>query len=149
MVRRGVIVLKKLVILILLFCISYSDILAKLKSQIILSIAHLATDKNIVNIYVDDPTFLDIFENKKDIKRAKDCFKADIIITKDSKNIQKECKKKEMNIISTAYKDYKQNRDIDFGAFFWQKGRPNMLINSKIIKERNMNIPKSYYRYLD
>ena len=141
--------MKKLIIISLLLSISYCDILAKIKAQIILNIAHLATDKNIVKIYVDDPSFLDIFKNEKDIKRVKDCFKADIIITKDSKNIQKECQKKGINIISTIYQDYKQNKNIDFGAFFWQKGRPNMLINSKIIKERNMSVPTSYYKYLD
>ncbi len=141
--------MKKLFIISLLFLFSYSDILSKIKAQIILNIAHLLTNKKIVKIYVNDSTFLDIFKNEKDIKRVKNCFIADIIITDDSKNIQKECKKKELNIISTTYQDYKQNRSVDFGAFFWQKGRPNMLINSKIIKERNISIPKSYYKYLD
>lgn len=141
--------MKKLFIISLLFLFSYSDILSKIKAQIILNIAHLLTNKKIVKIYVNDSTFLDIFTNEKELKRVKNCFLADIIITNDSKNIQKECKKKELNIISTTYQDYKQNRSVDFGAFFWQKGRPNMLINSKIIKERNISIPKSYYKYLD
>ena len=150
MVWLGVFILKNLIIVVLLFSILYSnDILSKIKAQIILNIAHLITKENIVKIYVDDPDFLDIFKNKQAIKQVKDCFKADIIITENSKNIQNNCKKKELNIISTTYKDYKQNRSIDFGAFFWQKGRPNMLINSKVIKERNISIPRSYYKYLD
>ena len=127
----------------------YSNTLSQIKAQIILNIARLVTHKKIVKIYVDDPSFLDIFKNNNDIKRVSNCFQADVVITKNSQNIKKQCKKKQINIISTTYKDYKQNSDIDFGAFFWQKGRPNMLINSKIIQKRSISLPRSYYKYLD
>ncbi len=127
----------------------YSNTLSQIKAQIILNIARLVTHKKTVKIYVDDLSFLDIFKNSNYIKRVMNCSHADIIITKNSQNIKKRCKKKQINIISTTYKDYKQNSDIDFGAFFWQKGRPNMLINSKIIQKRSMHLPRSYYKYLD
>ena len=133
----------------MIFSMLYSNTLSQIKAQIILSIAHLVTHKKTVKIYVDDPSFLDIFKNSSYIKRVMNCFQADIIITKNSQNIKKQCKKKQTNIISTTYRDYKQNSDIDFGAFFWQKGRPNMLINSKIIRKRSMHLPRSYYKYLD
>ena len=127
----------------------YSNTLSQIKAQIILNIARLVTHKKTVKIYVDDPSFLDIFKNSSYIKRVSNCFQADVVITKNSQNIKKQCKKKQINIISTTYKDYKQNSDIDFGAFFWQKGRPNMLINSKIIQKRSISLPRSYYKYLD
>ena len=133
----------------MIFSMLYSNTLSQLKAQIILNIARLVTHKKIVKIYVDDPSFLDIFKNNNYIKRASNCFRADVVITKNSQHIKKQCKKKQINIISTKYRDYKQNSDIDFGAFFWQKGRPNMLINSKIIQKRSMQIPRSYYKYLD
>jgi hypothetical protein len=127
----------------------YSITLSEIKAQIILSIAHLLTNKKTVNIYLDDPSFSDIFKTDKKIHRVDKCFKADLIITKNSKNIKRMCQNKRANIISTRYKDYKQNSDIDFGAFFWQKGRPNMLINSKIIQKRRIRLPRSYLKYLD
>lgn len=133
----------------MIFSMLYSNTLSQIKAQIILSIAHLVTHKKIVKIYVDDPSFLDIFKNSGYIKRVSNCFQADVVITKNSQNIKKQCKKKQINIISTTYKDYKQNSDIDFGAFFWQKGRPNMLINSKIIQKRSISLPRSYFKYLD
>ncbi len=133
----------------MIFSMLYSNTLSQIKAQIILNIARLVTHKKIVKIYVDDPSFLDIFKNNNDIKRVSNCFQADVVITKNSQNIKKQCKKKQINIISTTYKDYKQNSDIDFGAFFWQKGRPNMLINSKIIQKRSISLPRSYYKYLD
>ncbi len=133
----------------MIFSMLYSNTLSQIKAQIILNIARLVTHKKTVKIYVDDPSFLDIFKNNNDIKRVSNCFQADVVITKNSQNIKKQCKKKQINIISTTYKDYKQNSDIDFGAFFWQKGRPNMLINSKIIQKRSISLPRSYYKYLD
>lgn len=141
--------MKKLIVFFLAAISLYSITLSEIKAQIILSIAHLLTNKKSIKIYIDDPSFLDILKTAKNIHRVDKCYKADIIITKNSRKIKKMCKDKEANIISTRYKDYKQNSDIDFGAFFWQKGRPNMLINSKIIQKRNMRLPKSYLKYLD
>jgi len=149
LVWRGVSVLKKIIIILLSILTLNSDTLSDIKAQIILNIAHLITHKKDINIYLDDPSFLDIFKTNKNIHRVFNCFNADLIITKDSKIMRKLCENKQTNIISTRYKDYKQNNDIDFGAFFWQKGRPNILINSKIIQRRSMHLPKSYYKYLD
>ena len=133
----------------MIFSTLFGDTLSQIKAQIILNIAHIITHNKIVKIYVDDPSFLDIFQNRHNIIRVMNCFRADIIITKNSKNIKQKCKNKQVNIISTTYRDYKQNSNIDFGAFFWQKGRPNMLINSKIIQKRNIHLSRSYYKYLD
>jgi len=149
LVWRGVSVLKKIIIILLTILTLNASTLSDIKAQIILNIAHLITHKKDINIYTDDPAFLDIFKTNKNIHRVYNCFNADLIITNDSKNIQKLCKNKQTNIISTRYKDYKQNNDVDFGAFFWQKGRPNMLINSSIIQKRKMRLPRSYYKYLD
>jgi len=145
----GVSVLKKIIIILITILMLNGDTLSDIKAQIILNIAHLITHKKDIKIYIDDPTFLDIFKTNKNIHRVYNCFDADLIITKNSKKIIKLCNNKQINIISTRYKDYKQNNDVDFGAFFWQKGRPNMLINSSIIQKRKMHLPRSYYKYLD
>ena len=151
MVWCGVSILKKFIMIFMIVFTLYGDALSKIKAQIILNIAHLITDKSVVKIYVDDPDFMDIFKDSDKIKRVTNCFQADLIITKDSKSMLKLCNKHQhhVNIISTTYKDYKQNKDVSFGAFFWQKGRANMLLNSKIIQKEDINIPQSYQKYLD
>ncbi len=149
MVWGGVSVLKKSIIASLTFITLYGNTLLDIKAQIISSIAHLVANKKNIKIYVDDPAFEDIFKADKNIRRVYKCYNADVILTKNSKNIRQICKKKEVNIISTKYKDYKQNNNVDIGAFFWQKGRPNLLINSKIIQQRNISVPKSFLKYMD
>ncbi len=142
--------MKKLYIILSFIALNiYSSDIAQIKTQIILNIAHLLTHKNPIKVFIDDDNFKDIFQYSKNIKQIDSSCKADLIITNNSNKIKKLCKRKNLNIISTSYKDYKSNKNIDFGAFFWQKGRPNMLINSKIVEKRDISIPKSYYKYLD
>ncbi len=140
----------KIIFLTLLLSLSlFANDVSKVKAKIIIDIADLIVDSYVINVYTDNPYFSDIFISQNRLKRVDRCEEANIILTKNSW-IFKECSEnKIVNIISTEYKDYIKHTNMDIGAFFWQKGRPNILINSKIIEKRNILIPKDYRKYLD
>lgn len=148
--RYGVSVLKKIVIFLLMICSLYADSISDIKAKIIENIAKTFTHKKVIKIYNQDPYFNDIFNANPNFKRVYTYRDADIILTKDSsmfKNLPGNDKLP--FIISTKYKDYKNNKDIDIGAFFWQKGRPNLILNAKIIQENYIKIPKEYNKFLE
>ncbi len=138
---------EKTLLLILIAIFSYAGVATTLKEKIIENISTIFINKKIIKIYIADPSFADIFKKNAKFKKVEAPKNADIILTKDSS------KYKNINlsacIISTNYRDYSHFTDIDCGAFFWQKGRPNLILNASIIKERKIKIPKQYNRYTE
>jgi len=150
LVGHGVSVLKKIIILFFAIITLFADSVSGIKAKIIENIAHTFVDKKIIKIYNLDPYFNDIFKANKNFVKVNSFDKADIVLTSNSslfKNMAN--KEKAPFIISTRYKDYKNNKNIDIGAFFWQKGRPNLILNAKIIKEKYIKIPKEYNKFLE
>ncbi len=127
---------------------SFADTTAFIKAQIIQDITQVLSKKDRVKICNKDPNFQDIFkENKNFIQTT--CKNADFIITADSKNYKNLTKKDKILIISTSYRDYQNNKQTDIAAFFWQKGRPNLILNAKILKEKGITLPKIYKKYVE
>ncbi len=146
--RIGVSVLKNILMLIFIFSTSFANnSIAVLKAKIIKNIAEILVKKKVVRVYVTDPNFYDIFRVQNDFKKAISPKYADIILTNNS--IKYENLKHKPCIISTNYKDYKNHTDIDWGAFFWQKGRPNIILNAKILKQKHIKIPMQYDNYVE
>jgi len=102
-----------------------------------------------IQVYNTDHYFNDIFTTDYALKKVKDYHEADIILTNDSSKFRDYVKTHNVTIISTKYQDYKNNQTIDECAFFWQKGRPNILLNSKIFQLKKIKIPKSFAQYMD
>ncbi len=127
----------------------FADSVGDIKAKIVKNIARVFTKCKVAKVYTDDPYFFDIFQSNTDIKRVKDCKDADIILTKNSSYIKNICKKREAYILSTRYNDYKKSIKYDIGAFFWQKGRPNLLINRYMVNKLHIHIPDSYKKFLD
>ncbi len=142
--------MKKITLLTLLILCSYGNEIDILKTKIIENIAHIFIKKRVIKVYDTDPYFYDIFKTNKNLVRVYSYEKADLILTGDSSFFKTLKNKKNIPcIISTKYKDYKNHTDIDVGAFFWQKGRPNIILNTKILQKEDIVIPKEYDKFLE
>ena len=52
-------------------------------------------------------------------------------------------------VITLSYRDYTRHLDRAAGAFFWQKGRPNIIINARYLKRAAIRVPESYEPYVE
>ena len=57
--------------------------------------------------------------------------------------------RKDQVVITLSYKDYVRHTDRAAGAFFWQKGRPNIIINARYLKRAAIRVPESYEPYVE
>jgi len=143
--------LKALFLSILLTLTLYAQEISDIKAKIIINIAHVIMPKKTtpIKVYNTNHYFNKIFTTYYALKKVKDYHKADIILTNDSSKFRDYAKMHNVHIISTKYQDYKNNQIIDECAFFWQKGRPNILLNSKLFQRKKIKVPKSFTKYSD
>jgi len=76
---------------------------------------------------------------------AKDCKKSNIVIIKHIKDITDECKDK--ILFGTKYQTL-SNKNV-VGAFFWQKGRPNILFYKTRLDQHKITLDKDLEKYID
>ena len=80
-----------------------------------------------------------------DLELVKSCKDADIVILTTLKDIPEACKDK--IFFGTRYQHLRDERVI--GAFFWQKGRPNILFYRKRLDKFNIQLDKSFDKYIE
>jgi hypothetical protein len=74
-----------------------------------------------------------------------DCEEADIVIVSTLKDIPLECAGK--LLFGTKYSQLKDQRVV--GAFFWQKGRPNILFYKSRLEEKQIELDSSFKKYVE
>ncbi|MCD6190081.1 MAG: hypothetical protein J7K14_00890 [Sulfurimonas sp.] len=79
------------------------------------------------------------------LKIVTECKDADIIILSTTRDIPKECNKK--LLFGSRYSHLKNPNVI--GAFFWQKGRPNILFYQKRLNTHHIKLNSSFNRYIE
>ncbi len=134
----------KIILLIFLFLstIYSSDI--KLKASIFnkLTCAVSSKEKPIVYLHTEIKS---LKAYPGDLIIVKDCTKADIVILSSTKDIPATCEGK--ILFGTRYSHLKDKRVI--GAFFWQKGRPNILFYKDRLDENNIKLDSSFDKYIE
>ena len=138
--------MKNLFLILLLSISLYANNLDAIKANIVLELGHIITHNKVIKVYNTDPYFDNIFKENAQLQKVMDYKKADLILTSQSLIFPKNSG---LNIISTNYRDYKKYKQKDLGAFFWQKGRPNILLNRHILESRNIKVQTIYHKYLD
>ncbi len=79
------------------------------------------------------------------LKIVTECKDADIVILSTTVNIPKECASK--LLFGSRYSHLK-NKNV-LGAFFWQKGRPNILFYKKRLKKQKIVLDSSFDKYIE
>lgn len=133
---------KIIVIFFLISTVYASD--SKLASSIFNMIAKNVTAKSNPNVYLHTKIFA-ISDYPDALNIVTECWQADIVILSTIKNIPSQCKNK--ILFGTRYSHLKDKNII--GAFFWQKGRPNILFYQERLDKKNITLDKSFDRYID
>ncbi|MEA2111948.1 MAG: hypothetical protein U9P71_07875 [Campylobacterota bacterium] len=108
------------------------------------SIAHECTKKVEAKIYLHGD--LDILYNNKSINRTYDCADADFVITSTLLGLPSECNSK--IIFSNKYRLFKQSNRV-VGAFFWQKGRPNIIFDRERLQKSGIELSDNFQKYIE
>lgn len=135
--------MKKIILFFLIISTINADNAHK-ASSIFNMIAKSITKKTEPTIYIHrEVESLQLFPG--DIKIVKECAEADIVLLSTLKNIPSECRGK--LLFGTRY-SHLDNRDV-IGAFFWQKGRPNILFYKKRLELNGIKLDPSYNKYIE
>ncbi len=112
----------------------------------------------IVDLLRADEPYIQIFINSKEYEPIKkylknyfftnECLNADIIFVDRIENLPSVCRY-EKKIFVTRYRDYIKHRDLVVGAFFWQKGRPNIIFNREQLEYFGIQLPQKYEKYIE
>ena len=134
--------IKLLIILFLITTTYASD--NKKASTIFNLVAKEITKKSAPNIYLHKYNE-SIKKYPDSLKIVTECAKADIVILSTIKDIPEECLEK--ILFGTRYSHLKNINVV--GAFFWQKGRPNILFYQKRLNRNSITLNPSFDKYIE
>jgi len=116
----------------------------KLASSIFNTIVSSITHKKNANVYLSgDIESVSKYPGK--LRIVYDCALADIVLVSTFKELPNECKSK--MFFGTKYSHLKDKNVI--GAFFWQKGRPNILFYKERLEKQDIKLDKSFDKYIE
>jgi hypothetical protein len=99
-----------------------------------------------ISMWSDDKNILTKLKEHGKFKTTSKCKDATFVILKNKKHLSEVCTHTHIFVLN-----YKLLSDIpqSFGALFWRKGRPNIVILEPRIKEQNIEISKNLEPYLE
>jgi len=107
-------------------------------------------NKSVIKVYTEDKEYLAIFSGVDDfiiVNKAED---ADIVLITTKEEIEK-LRKKEISsdtiFFTTKYRLLKSYNEI-VGAFYWRKGRSQLLFISKRLKNNDITLSSSYRKFI-
>ncbi|WP_353661677.1 hypothetical protein [Hydrogenimonas sp. SS33] len=113
----------------------------------------LAHPRHLPEIYVDKECRSIDFEADRLGRPVSDLKKADVIITCNTDHLLHEdpslSSEENKTVITLSYRDFIRHKNITAGSFFWQKGRPNIIINENYLKKHKIRIPESYEKFVE
>ena len=134
--------MKILLILFLISTIYAGDL--QLASTIFEKLTTAITHEKNPKIYVhEDIDAIEEFNFKFNI--VDDCSDADIVLLSTTKGIPSTCRGKVL--FGTRYKHLRDEKVI--GAFFWQKGRPNILFYKSRLDKNYIRLDSSLDKYVE
>lgn len=118
---------------------------SNMETQIIERIATSLFPKQKISVWGETADQKNIIRQSEKIKEAADSSDADLIIVskKVPQNLSSNCV-----IITTEYTLLKKDERI-IGAFFWQKGRPNLLFLRPRMQKANISLGHDFNKYIE
>jgi len=99
-----------------------------------------------MKIWSDNNDILLLIKDNSNFKTVESCSDANIIIIDKKKDLSSSCLEK--YIFTLNYCSLSEITQ-SFGALFWKKGRPNIVIIEPRIREQNIKISKTLEPYLE
>ena len=94
---------------------------------------------------IEDKKYAQIIRDSKYIKEVKVCEKSDIILTRNE--LIPKCSEKVL-VFATNYLAFSKLPNA-IGAFFYQKGRPNIIFRKENLKKHNIILPDDLKKYIE
>ena len=140
--------MKKIIILLLFINISLfgSDASAALRLEIIKSIVLGIDNYQSMPLYSDDKELMSFLSNEKKINIAKNCKNSKLVILSNIDHLPKNYKNKYIFVL-----DYDLLYEIpeSFGAFYWKKGRPNIIFIRPRLLKSSLNLIDDLKPYIE
>ncbi|MCW8838746.1 MAG: hypothetical protein OQK11_08605 [Thiovulaceae bacterium] len=148
--------MRTLLILLLLFSFSHSkqyifminkyDKEIELEAKIISKIATASLD-NEIKIYIPNISKQEEEIYSKYFHLSKDCKYANFIFDKKG-SIENNCESSGKLFFTNNYKRLVSDNKY-FGAFFWNKSRPNIVFIKQRLENNNINLSKEYEQFIE
>jgi len=119
----------------------------ELEAKIISKIA-TSSLKGKVNIFIPDINTQEIEVYSNYFNLAKSCETANFVFDKKSSTISGCVDKDNKLFFTNNYKRLIENKKY-YGAFFWNKGRPNIVFLKKRFESKNINLPREYNQFIE
>ena len=137
--------MKKLIITLTLFLIPLFSSEITTASKIMERISSALIQKNEIFVFAKDSKYIAIVKSSNKLKNVSSCEEADMILTE--MRITSLCNK-EVLLFATTYLAFIKSPD-SIGAFFYQKGRPNIIFREENLKKHNITLPKEFEKYIE
>lgn len=135
-----------LVFIVSIYTLFASESSYALKHDILARIFKNISLKSEIVIWCDDENLQDEFIKRATFKVAPTCQEASLVVLSDKKKISQQCLDK-----ATFVLDYNLLKELpqSFGAMFWKKARPNIIIIKSRAKAGQITISDSLKSYIE
>lgn len=108
-----------------------------------------------ISVYTNDKEYRDVFSYSKRIFLTKELEEADIALITDERSLKRILYRFKVNtnvskkpiLFVTDYHFLKESDDI-VGAFYWRKGRSQLLFIKQRLKEHDITLPREYQSFM-
>ena len=107
----------------------------------------------MISVYTTDTEYRKVFTTSKRIYLSSKPEESDIILITNKSTLNTILKRNDTDksvkkpiLFVTNYRFLKDSEDI-VGAFYWRKGRSQLLFIKKRLKEHNIRLPEAYQNY--
>ena len=103
-------------------------------------------DSSNTSVWMDDDSDVTGLLERKQLHVVKTCKNAKVLILSSDKSIPKYCIDKPILVLDY---DLLEKHSNAVSAFFWQKGRPNIVFIKKRLQRFSISLPSTYDKYLE
>lgn len=139
--------MRALVLLLFLTIVSLaSEERVDIKAQILEKIFANITIDQTITIWTDNPELLEEFKKSSYLIITDNCAVATLIVVEEKKSIEDDenCRNKPIFVLNY---ELLKNIPESFGAFFWKKGRPNIVIVEPRTELQNIRVSSELDAY--
>lgn len=136
----------KILFVMIFLTISLFSTEVDVRTKIIDKISKALVKKELITIMVTDKKNKEIIQNSKCLVNSTKCENVDIIIVSNIKNLPL-CSDNVL-VFATNYLTFKSLPKA-IGAFFYQKGRPNIIFRKNNLKKYGITLDKEFDRYIE
>jgi len=129
------------------FLVKQYDKEVELEAKIISNIANASTS-NKIHLFIPE-----ISQSEKEIYAnfftlVNDCSQANFVFVKKQLNIDALCQEKEKLFFTNNYQKLLSDNRY-FGAFFWNKSRPNIVFIKQRLEDKHITLSSEYQQFIE